>query len=176
MLLFTDGLFGLRPPPQSTSGHKVDTKRTASTSSIHPTPSPLPIATATTEKSQSLADFDPKFSSFDPAISATNFFVLGAPTQRMQQAGPSQGQAAWDYFSSDLEIMDWKLGMIDTWIFRNPGTLDGVFCRPLAGLVCVRRTCHRRTSIEDSVVCAGELSPSWTAHSLATWSIEDSSI
>ncbi|CAL8136701.1 unnamed protein product [Prunus armeniaca] len=49
----------------------------------------------------------------------------------------------------------------------NPGTLDGVFHRPLVGLVYVHRTCHKRTNIEDSVV---------RARSLATWSIGDSSM
>ncbi|CAL9028867.1 unnamed protein product, partial [Prunus brigantina] len=62
------------------------------------------------------------------------------------------------------------------WICWNLGTFDEVFHRPLAGLVCTGRTCHRRTSIEDSVVCAGELSSSWTTRSLATLSIEDSSM
>ncbi|CAL8161766.1 unnamed protein product [Prunus armeniaca] len=38
------------------------------------------------------------------------------------------------------------------------------------------KTCHRCTSIGDSIARASELSPSWTARSLATWSIEDSSM
>ncbi|CAL2258693.1 unnamed protein product [Prunus armeniaca] len=69
-----------------------------------------------------------------------------------------------------------EVGNYGYWICWNPGTFDGVFHRPLAGLVCARMTCHRPTSIEDSVVRAGELSLSWTARSLATWSIEDSSM
>ncbi|CAL8990713.1 unnamed protein product [Prunus brigantina] len=51
---------------------------------------------------------------------------------------------------------------MDTWICRNPGTLGRV------GVVCVRKTCHRRTSIEDSAVRAGSPVPRLDSSSLAT--------
>ncbi|CAL2270064.1 unnamed protein product [Prunus armeniaca] len=61
--------------------------------------------------------------------------------------------------SSTFEYWIGYMVIWDTWICRNPDTLDGVFRRPLAGLVYGRKTCHRRMSIEDSIVCAGEHSP-----------------
>ncbi|CAL2270255.1 unnamed protein product [Prunus armeniaca] len=72
-----------------------------------------------------------------------NFFILALPNVPPRTWNTGNGYLEFD----------------DTWICQNPGTLDEVFRRPLAGLVCAHRTCHRRTSIEDSVVRAGELSP-----------------
>lgn len=54
----------------------------------------------------------------------------------------------------DFEILGW-----DSWICQNLDTLDEVFRRPLAGLVCARKTFHRHKSIEDYTVRAGEPSP-----------------